>query len=152
MHGEGLAPAGGSRQGKGAGADLKQGRARLEVGARARTLNMSSMLAMLERSKFSDALNFFASCRVARRVMWCGARSYGRGGERAVGGGDGANGTQGKARLEVGTRARTLNMPAMLMTLDVTKSSGLLNFFAFCRVAGRAYEAGRGVDRETRGR
>ena len=56
-----------------------------------------------------------------------------------MGGGDGANGTQGKARLEVGTRARTLNMPAMLVTLDVTTSSGLLKFFVFCRVAGRGH-------------
>eukprot|EP00964_Phaeocystis_antarctica_P005650 scaffold3075_cov33-Phaeocystis_antarctica.AAC.1 len=30
-------------------------------------------------------------------------------------------------------------MPAMLVTLDVTKSSGLLNFCAFCRVAGRGH-------------
>ena len=63
--GEGLAPAGGSGQGKG-GADLKQGRARLEVVARARTLNMSFMLLMLERSKFSGSLNFLAFCRAAR--------------------------------------------------------------------------------------
>ena len=39
------------------------------------------------------------------------------------------------ARLEVGLRARTKNMPFMLVTLAVSKFSGLLNFFAFCRVA-----------------
>ena len=65
--GEGLAPAGGSGQGTG-GAELKQGRARLEVGARARTLNMLSMLSMLKRSKLSDWLNSTAPCRVAREV------------------------------------------------------------------------------------
>ena len=81
--GEGLAPAGGSGQGTG-GAELKQGRAGLEVGARARTLNMSFMLSMLERSKSSGWLNFFAFCRVAREVIQGGVRC-GLGGERAVG-------------------------------------------------------------------
>ena len=63
------------------GAERKQGRARLEVGARARTLNMSSMLLMLERSKLSALLSVFAPCRVAREVIQSRAR-YWPGGER----------------------------------------------------------------------
>ena len=45
------------------------------------------------------------------------------------------SGMQGRARLEVGARVRTLNMRLMLVTLDVSKSSTLLNFSAHCRVA-----------------
>ena len=33
----------------------------------------------------------------------------------------------------------------MLVTLDVSKLSGWLNAFAFCRVERRAYDAERGV-------
>ena len=55
--------------------------------------------------------------------------------------GGGASRMQGGARLEV-IKARTLNISSMLVTLDVTKFSGLLNFFAFCRVAGRGIRSG----------
>ena len=48
-------------------------------------------------------------------------------------------------------RARTSNIQAMLVTLDVSKLSGWLNFVAYCRVAGTAHEAGRGVGREAKG-
>ena len=51
-----------------------------------------------------------------------------------------------------GARARTPNMPAMLVTLDVSKLSGWLNFSASCRVTRTAHEAGQGVGREARGR
>ena len=50
-----------------------------------------------------------------------------------------------------GPRARTKNMFFMVVTLDVSKFSAWLNFFAFCRVA-RSYEAGWGTGREARGR
>ena len=43
-------------------------------------------------------------------------------------------------------------MPYMVMTLDVSKLSGWLNFDAICRVERRAYDAGRGVGREAEGR
>ena len=43
---------------------------------------------------------------------------------------------------------RTPNMRYMSVTLDVSKLSGWLNAAAFCRVARRAYDAGRGVGRE----
>ena len=44
------------------------------------------------------------------------------GGERAVGGGDGASGTAGKLSAgEVGARVRTWNMPYMVVTLDVSQ-------------------------------
>ena len=58
----------------------------------------------------------------------------------------------GRARLKAeGGRARaerTLNMEAMLVTLDVSKLSGWLNADARCGVERRACEAGRGAARE----
>ena len=126
-------------QGKG-GAELKQGRARLEVGARTRTSNMSSMSGMPERSKLSGWLNFAASCRVVSEVIQGGVRC-GLGDERAVGAVVVQAARREAARLEVGLRARTPNISFMLVTLDVSKSSGLLNFIASCRVA-RSYKAG----------
>ena len=61
----------------------------------------------------------------------------------------------GKARLKaVGVRARaerTSNMLSMSFTLDVSKLSGWLNAFASCRVARRAYNAGRGAGGEVGG-
>ena len=57
------------------------------------------------------------------------------------------------ARLGRGEGTRTLNMPFMFLTSDVSKFSGLLNLSAFCRVAReRLYEAGWGVGLEARGR
>jgi len=44
---------------------------------------------------------------------------------------------------------RTLNIWFMVVTLDVSKLSGWLNADADCRVERRAYDAGRGVGRET---
>ena len=51
----------------------------------------------------------------------------------------------------VGARARaerTQNMSYMVVTLDVSKLSGWLNAFAFCRVERRACDVGRGTARE----
>ena len=59
---------------------------------------------------------------------------------------------QGRARLEVGARARTLNICLMVVTLVVSKLSGWLNADASCRVERRAYDAERGVGREAGGR
>ena len=57
----------------------------------------------------------------------------------------------GKARLKAvgaGARAeRTWNMPAMVVTLDVSKLSGWLNVES-CRVKKRACKAGGGAARE----
>ena len=92
----------GRREGgrRGGGASRMQGRARLEVGARARTLNISSMLVTLDVTKFSGLLNLFAFCRVAGRGIRSGATCRPRG-ERAVGG-CGVGGMQGRARVEAG--------------------------------------------------
>ena len=48
---------------------------------------------------------------------------------------------RGAARLGRVEGTRTRNISFMLVTLDVSKSSGLLNFIASCRVA-RSYKAG----------
>ena len=46
---------------------------------------------------------------------------------------------------------RTWNMLLMVVTLDVSKLSGWLNFDAFCRVERRAYDAGRDPGQEAGG-
>ena len=46
------------------------------------------------------------------------------------------------ARLGRVEGTRTLNMSFMLLTLDVSKFSFLLNFFAFCRVAREVIQGG----------
>ena len=53
--------------------------------------------------------------------------------------------TEGWARARAG---RTRNMLFMFVTVDVSKLSVWLNADATCRVEGRAYDAGRGADRE----
>ena len=62
----------------------------------------------------------------------------------------------GRARLKAGgARARaerTLNMPYMIVTLDVSKLSGWLNLCACCGVERRACNVGRGAAREAGGR
>ena len=111
----------GRREGgrRGGGASRMQGRARLEVGARARTINISSMLVTLDVTKFSGLLNLFAFCRVAGRGIRSGATCRPRG-ERAVGGvrcwrhaGKGPGGGW--------ARAGTLNMPSMFVTPEVSQ-------------------------------
>ena len=75
-----------------------------------------------------------------------------RAGRREGAAGDGgARSVQGRARLQIGGRARaecTWNIQLMVMTLDVSKLSGWLNAAAPCRVERRAYDAGRGAGRE----
>ena len=39
-------------------------------------------------------------------------------------------------------------MENMVVTLDVSKLSGWLNAYAYCRVEGRACDAGRGAAQE----
>ena len=59
--------------------------------------------------------------------------------------GDAPSSVQGRARVEIGSRARggfqerTRNMKLMSVTLDVSKLSGWLNAEANCRVERRAY-------------
>ena len=67
-----------------------------------------------------------------------------------MGGGD-ACGMHGEGPTQgcEGARAeRTENMPFMFVTLDVSKLSGWLNAYAYCRVERRACEAGRGAAQE----
>ena len=124
------------------------------VGARARaerTRNMSPMFVTLDVSKLSGWLNAFAFCRVEGRVyaMWEKVRSGRREDvgwrrrNRHVHGESPTQGCGGRARAE-----RTWNMSPMFVTLDVSKLSGWLNLYAYCRVEGRACDAGRGVARE----
>ena len=49
-------------------------------------------------------------------------------------------------------RSRTVNMLLMLLTLDVSKLSGRLNAYAFCRVQREAYYEGDMEGQETGGR
>ena len=76
-------------------------------------------------------------------------REGGPGGVRALGGG-GASGMHGEGPTQdcaVGARARaehTSNMPAMVVTLDVSKLSAWLNAVAVCRVERRACDAEEG--------
>ena len=87
-------------------------------------------------------MNFFAPCRVAREDIRS-RMGYWPGGERAVGAVVELVARREAARLEVGLRARTLNICFMLVTLAVLKLSGWLNFFAPCPESqGRTYEAG----------
>ena len=46
---------------------------------------------------------------------------------------------------------RTWNIHCMVVTLDVSKLSGWLNAYAYCRVERRVYDAGRGVGRGREG-
>ena len=136
--------------GRGAGASRMQGRADWRFAARARTPNMLAMLVTLDVSRLSGWLNFSAPCRVART-----AHEAGRGVDQQAKGlwarCAGASRMQGRLGWRFGARARTLNMPPMSVTLDVSKLSGWLNFSAACRVARTAHEAGRGVDRKAEG-
>ena len=69
-----------------------------------------------------------------------------------MGGGETQAACTGRARLKAwGGRARaerTENIRCMVVTLDVTKLSGWLNAFAFCRVERGACDAGNGAARE----
>jgi hypothetical protein len=62
---------------------------------------------------------------------------------------------KGPTQKAWGPRARaelTVNMSCMSLTLEVSKPSGWLKAFAFCRVGGRACDAGgRGAGSEAGG-
>ena len=84
--------------------------------------------------KLSGWLNFFAPCRLGRRAC-DGGRDVREGvGRRRK------RHTRGGFRLKAESQGtgweRTLNTPCMIVTLEVSKLSGLLNFFAFCRARG----------------
>ena len=119
------------------GASSGHGRYRLQVEGRPRldrTPNMLLMSVTLDVSKLSGWLNAYAYCRVEREA--CGKR-----------GGGGMRG-RATATAEVvlwqGQRAeRTLNMPYMFSTLEVSQLSGWLNASAPCRVETGAWEEGR---------
>eukprot|EP00964_Phaeocystis_antarctica_P108856 scaffold73351_cov48-Phaeocystis_antarctica.AAC.1 len=88
-----------------------------------------------------------AFCRVERGACEAG-RGAGRDGGRDMWGSVGASGMHGKGPTK-GSRGRaraerTVNMPFMFVTLDVSKLSGWLNAVAPwpCRVERRAYDAG----------
>ena len=72
-----------------------------------------------------------------------------------MGRGDASSG-QGWTQLwRVRARARaerTVNMCCMFMTLDVSRLSGRLNAYAFCRVQREAYHEGDMEGQETGGR
>eukprot|EP00964_Phaeocystis_antarctica_P033679 scaffold19097_cov44-Phaeocystis_antarctica.AAC.1 len=118
-------------------------------GARAcaeRTANMPRMSVTLDVSKLSGWLNAAVFCRVERRAYDA---------ERGVGREAGGRGPavarerhtrgEGPAVKAEGARAcaeRTLNMPTMYVTSDVSKLSGWLNAAAPCRVERRACDAG----------
>jgi hypothetical protein len=125
---------------------------RLRLGARAeRTSNMRFMSVTLDVSKLSGWLSADACCRFKRRAcdeVRAGRREVAER-RRSASGVHGKGPTQGMgARARAG---RTRNMLFMFVTVDVSKLSVWLNADATCRVEGRAYDAGRGADREVGG-
>ena len=121
---------------------------------------MPHMVVTLDVSNLSTWLNADAACRAERRGH--AMREEGRppGGVRALGGGEtsgvhGEGPAQGCGAKAVGAGARaerTLNMPYMSVTLDVSKLSGWLNAVLggppCCRVERGACDAGRGTAQE----
>ena len=95
-----------------------------------RTRNMFIMVVTLEVSKLSGWLNADAPCRESNggHTVWCEVQSTGR---PEAAGDRGARGVQGRARLQIGGRARgeerTENILDMVVTLEVSKLSGWLN-------------------------
>ena len=70
-----------------------------------RTLNMERMVVTLEVSKLSGRLNNDARCRESNggHTVWCEGQSTGR---PEAAGDRGAPSAQGRARLQIGSRAR----------------------------------------------
>ena len=152
MRGE-VGAAGGERGAVGWGDDASgtAGKgSRLEVRARVRTLNMSSMVVTLEVSRVSGWLKALAHYRVARWAYEAGGGACwevrGQCAERRK-----RHCREGLSAGEVGARARTLNMRSMVLTLDVSRVRGWLKLSAPCRLARWAYVPGRGARREVRG-
>ena len=83
----------------------------------------------------------FADCRVERGLtervacLMGGGRAWGGGGASSVHGGPSCAEFAGRARAE-----RTLNMAAMVVTLEMSKLSGWLNAAALCRVEREAWD------------
>ena len=111
------------------------GRARLQIGGRARlgeehTPNICLMLVTLDVSKLRGWLNTHASCKVWGELRAGRPEAAGdRGADAACMGGLDCSLYRGKASRE----EHTLNMDCMFVTLDVLKLSGWLNAFVPCR-------------------
>jgi len=104
---------------------------------------MPAMVVTLEVSKLNGWLKVDAFCRESNggHSVRGEVQSIGR---PEVAGDRGASGVQGRARVQIGSRARaerTRNMWYMVVTLDVSKLSGWLKADAFCRVETRAHDA-----------
>ena len=101
---------------------------------------MLVMILTLEVSKLSGWLKAYAACRESK-----GGQAYGAGHAACRGG--------LVCRLGAGHgEERTTNIWSMVVTLEVSKLSGWLNAFAFCRESkGGAYNAGQGSGREAGG-
>ena len=104
------------------------------------------MLVTLDVSKLSGWLNAWADCRFAPKHVegTRGCEARGRVAAVAV---HTRRARRNRLDTENGTHGgvRTLNMPSMVVTLDVSKLSGWLNAYANCRVAPRHIE-GTGGD------
>ena len=113
-----------------------------------RTLNMKRMVVTLEVSKLSGWLKADAPCRVEGEGTRCRGEEVRAGRQEGLWcGGGTTRGMHGeKARVKAwGPRARaerTQNMSLMSVTLEVSKLSGWLKSDIFCRVEGRACDAG----------
>eukprot|EP00964_Phaeocystis_antarctica_P055720 scaffold32796_cov48-Phaeocystis_antarctica.AAC.1 len=105
---------------------------------------MSSLLA-LDRE--------FAPCRVARRAYGARQGVARKGGRRRATAAQAGRRGECDCRLGAGHgEERTSNIQPKLVTLEVSKLSGWLNAFAFCRGVERgAYGAGQGAAREAGG-
>jgi hypothetical protein len=106
---------------------------------------MLTMVVTLEVSQLSGWLNLVALCRVEKRACDAG-RGAGRevGGREAVAAQAGMHGGRPEPHVvRVRARAeRTLNMSFMSVTLEVSKLSGLLKAYAYCRVEKRGMRCG----------
>ena len=118
------------------------------------TLNMALVLLTLDVSKLRGWLKTNAYCRVEGRACDAGRGvRAGRQGSKGRGGGSGWRKRRARGRpttvKDWGTGhmhgERTWNTLFMFVTLDVSKLTGWLNCLAFCRVEGRACDAGRGA-------
>ena len=100
-----------------------------------RTANMLDMVVTWEVLKLSGWLNAFAFCRESKGGhIRCGAGFGPGGGRRWATVGHAVCGGGLDCRLGAGHgEERTVNIWSMFVTLEVSKLSGWLNAFAFCR-------------------